>query len=62
MTIRHMINNEFYAKKAEEFCNRLVMERKLSTETTAHNGVITIVVKGVEPTATFGEDEALFIK
>lgn len=61
MTIRHLINNEFYTLIARDFC-AFVALFDLSTEVYNNGSVITIVVHKVPVDIDFGVFEKYFIR
>lgn len=61
MTIRHLINNEFYALIARDFC-AFVALFDLPTEVYNNGSVITIVVHKVSVDTDFGVFEKYFIR
>lgn len=62
MTIRHMINNEFYAQKARAFCVDMVRNYGFITEVRNTDSVISIVVYGADAETNFGKYEKYSIK
>lgn len=61
MTIRHLINNEFYALIARDFCAFVALSN-LHTEIRNTDSIITVVIYNVPVDIDFGVFEKYFVR